>query len=49
MEQWSILSNMVSYIQHEKHPNNFHNLNIGAVDKKKYKRKSNIKKQKGKY
>ena len=24
MEQWSILSNMVNYIQYDKHPKNFH-------------------------
>ena len=42
MEQWSILSNVVNYIQYDKNPKNFHNLNIRAVDKEKYKRKSSI-------
>ena len=28
MEQWSILSNMLNYIQYDKHPKNFHNLGI---------------------
>ena len=42
MEQWSILINKVNYIQYNKHPKNFYNLNIRAVNKKKYKRKSNI-------
>ena len=42
MEQWSILSNVVNYIQYDRHPKNFHNLNIIAVNKEKYKRKSNI-------
>ena len=42
MEQWSILSNVVNYIQYDRHPRNFHNLNIRAVDKKKYKRNLNI-------
>ena len=40
--QWSILSNVVNHIQYDRHPNNFHNLNIRAVSKEKYKRKSNI-------
>ena len=26
MEQWSILSNMLNYIQYNKHSNHFHNL-----------------------
>ena len=40
MEKWSILSNIVSYIQYDKHPKNFYNLNIRAVNKEKYKRNS---------
>ena len=27
MEQWSILSNIVNYIQYDRHPRNFYNLN----------------------
>ena len=42
MEQWSILSNVVNYIQYDKHSKNFHNLNIKAVNKEKYKIKSNV-------
>ena len=44
MEEWSILSSVVSYsyIQYNRHPKNFHNINIRAVSKEKYKRKSNI-------
>ena len=42
MEQWSILSNVVNYIQYNKHLKNFNNLNSRAVNKEKYKRKSNI-------
>ena len=42
MEQWSILSNLVNYIQYNRHPKNFHNLNIRDVNKEKYKRNSNI-------
>ena len=40
MEQWSILSNIVNYTQYDRHPRNFYNLNIRAVNKEKYKRKS---------
>ena len=32
MEQWSILSNKLNYIQYDKHPKNFHNLAISAVN-----------------
>ena len=42
MEQWSILSNVVNYTQYDRHPKNFHNLNIRDVSEEKYKRKSNI-------
>ena len=37
MEEWSIQSNVVNYIQYDRH-----NLNISAVNKEKYKRNSNI-------
>ena len=33
MEQWSILSNVLNYIQYDKHPKNYHNLSISAVNK----------------
>ena len=42
MEQCSILSNIVNYIQYDRHPKNFHNLNISTVNKELYKRNSNI-------
>ena len=42
MEQWSISNNVVNYIQYDKHPKNFHNLNIRASKKERYKRKSNM-------
>ena len=32
MEQWSILSNMLNYIQYDKHPKNFNNLGISRVN-----------------
>ena len=35
MEQWSILSNVVNYVQYDKHPKNFHQLNITVVNKEK--------------
>ena len=37
MEQWSILSNMVNYIQYDRHPKNFYNLDIKAIDQKRHK------------
>ena len=46
MERWSILSNVVNYIQYDIHPKNFHHLNISAVNKEKYKRNSNIEEEK---
>ena len=42
MEQWLILSNKVNYIHYDRHPRNFYNLNIRAVNKEKHKRKCNI-------
>ena len=35
MEQWSILSNVLNYIHYDKHPKNYHNLSINAVNKYK--------------
>ena len=32
MEKWSILSNILNNIQNDKHPKNFHNLGISAVN-----------------
>ena len=45
MEQWSILSNVVNYIQYDKCPKNFHNFNISTVNKEGSKRNSNIEKE----
>ena len=42
MEQWLVLSNVVNYVQCDKHPKNFHNLNISAVNKEKYRRNQKI-------
>ena len=33
IEQWSILSNILNYIQYDKHPKNYHSLNVSAVNK----------------
>ena len=33
MEQWSILSNALNYIQYDRHPKNYHNLGISVVNK----------------
>ena len=38
MDQWSILSNIVNYVKYDKHPKNFHRLNVSTVNKEKYKR-----------
>ena len=32
MEQWSILSNIVNYIENGRNPKNFHELNVKALD-----------------
>ena len=40
-EKWSILSIMLNYIQYDKHPKNFHNLSISAVNI--YKNNSDVK------
>ena len=40
MEQWSILSNVVNYVQYDRYPKNFYNLNIRAVNKRNEKRKN---------
>ena len=33
MEQWSILSNTLNYIQYDKYPKNYHSLGINTVNK----------------
>ena len=40
MEQWSILSNVVNDVQYNRHPKNFCNLDIRAVDQKRHKKLS---------
>ena len=36
MEQWSILSNVVNYVQYNRHPKDFCNLDIRAVDQNRH-------------
>ena len=36
MEQWLILSNVLYYIQYDKHPKNYHSLSISTVNTEKY-------------
>ena len=38
MEQWSIFSNMVNYIQYDRHPKNMYNLDIKTIDQKSHKK-----------
>ena len=33
MEQWSILSNVLNYIQYDRHPRAYHSLSINAINK----------------
>ena len=33
IEWWSILSNTLNYIQYDRHPKNYHNLDISIVNK----------------
>ena len=35
MEQWSILSNMINYVQYDKHPRNFHTMSVRPANKTK--------------
>ena len=46
-EQWSILSNVITYVQYDKHPKNYHSLNISAVNKEKCRRNLYIKEEEG--
>ena len=38
MEQWSILSNVVIYVQYDRHPRNFYNLDVKMVYQKNHKK-----------
>ena len=37
MEHWSILSNVVNYVQYHRNPKDLHELNIKALDQKNHK------------
>ena len=36
MEQWSILSNIVKYVQYDRNPENFYDLDVKALDQKNH-------------
>ena len=36
MEQWSILSKVVNYVQYDRNPENFYDLGIKAIDQKSH-------------
>ena len=38
MEQWSILSNVVNYVQYDRHPRIFNDLDIKTIDQKSHKK-----------
>ena len=38
MEQWLILSNIVNYIQYERNPKNFYDLDVKAIDQKNHRK-----------
>ena len=38
MEQWSILGNVVNYVQYDRYPKKFYDLNLKATDQKGYKK-----------
>ena len=38
MEQWSILSNVVNYVQYDRNPKNFYDLYIKALDQKNHRK-----------
>ena len=33
LEQWSILSNVINYVQYDKHPKNFHTMSVRPINK----------------
>ena len=38
MEQWSILSNIVNYVQYDRHPWNFYDLDVKTIDQKSHRK-----------
>ena len=41
IEQWSILSNIVNYVQNDRNPKNYYELNIKIIDKKNHRKMYN--------
>ena len=37
-EQWSILSNIVNYVQYDRHPRNFYDLDVKTIDQKSHRK-----------
>ena len=37
MKQWPILSNVINYVQYDKHPKNFHSMSVKSINKMKNK------------
>ena len=46
MEQWSILINVVKYVQYHRHPRNFYDLEIKTVDQNSQKKVYNKEEEK---
>ena len=38
MEQWSILSNVVNYVEYDRHPRNIYDLDVRTIDLKIHKK-----------
>ena len=38
MEQWAILNNVLNYVQYDRNPKNFYELNVKAIDQKNYRK-----------
>ena len=36
MEQWTIFSNVVNYVQYDRNPREFYNLDVKAIDQKNH-------------
>ena len=49
MDQWSILSNVINYVQYDKHPKNIHTMSVRPLNKMKNKTKSKKDEKKGPY
>ena len=42
MEQWSILSNVINYVQYDKHPKNIHSMSVRPINKTQNKIKNTM-------